>query len=126
MEHPDDYLLGRSDAELSRLRLQGESFAPASEAQFDRIGIKAGERVVDLGCGPGHVLGLLAKRVGATGAVVGVERDAHFVRVARSYAIDHALSHVEVQEGDVYDTGLPRASFDGSHMRLVGRFSESE
>jgi len=24
-----------------------------------------------------------------------------------------------VREGDAYDTGLPRASFDGAHMRLV-------
>ena len=29
------------------------------------------------------------------------------------------LTQVEVREGDAYDTGLPRASFDGAHMRLV-------
>jgi ubiquinone/menaquinone biosynthesis C-methylase UbiE len=28
-------------------------------------------------------------------------------------------SGVEVREGDAYETGLPRASFDGAHMRLV-------
>lgn len=29
------------------------------------------------------------------------------------------MSGAEVREGDAYDTGLPRASFDGAHMRLV-------
>src|SRR5262245_30366457 len=28
-------------------------------------------------------------------------------------------SQVVVREGDAYDTGLPRASFGGAHMRLV-------
>ncbi len=29
------------------------------------------------------------------------------------------LTQVEVREGDAYDTGLPRGSFDGGQMRLV-------
>ena len=33
--------------------------------------------------------------------------------------LDLGLTQVEVQEGDAYDTGLPRGSFDGAHMRLV-------
>jgi SAM-dependent methyltransferase len=115
----DHYLLGRSDAELARLKHQSEGLAPKSEAQFERIGIKPGERVVDLGCGPGNVLGLLAKRVGATGSVVGVERDANFANEARRRVAEQSLSQVDVREGDAYDTGLPRASFDGGHMRLV-------
>ena len=29
------------------------------------------------------------------------------------------MSHVEIRDGDAYNTGLPRASFDGAHMRLL-------
>jgi len=116
---PDQYLLGRGEGEEARLKRQIADLAPDSDAQFEKIGIKPGERVVDLGCGPGGVLHLLGKRVGPTGSVLGIERSSHFVSLARRFVADHALPQVEVREDDAYDTGLPRASFDGAHMRLV-------
>ena len=119
MTQPDHYLLGRGEAEEARLKRQIADLAPDSDAQLEKIGIKPGEHVVDLGCGPGGVLHLLGKRVGPTGSVLGIERSPHFVSLARRFVADHALSQVEVREGDAYDTGLPRASFDGAHMRLV-------
>ena len=119
MTQPDHYLLGRAEGEEARLKRQIADLAPDSDAQFEKIGIKPGERVIDLGCGPGGVLHLLGKRVGPTGSVVGIERSPHFVALARRFVADHALSQVEVREGDAYDTGLPRATFDGAHMRLV-------
>jgi SAM-dependent methyltransferase len=116
---PDNYLLGRGEAEEARLKRQIADLALDSDAQFEKIGIKPGERVVDFGCGPGGVLHLLGKRVGPTGSVVGVERSPRFVDQARRFITNHGLPQVEVREGDVYDTGLARASFDGGHMRLV-------
>lgn len=119
MAQPDYYLLGRDKAEEARLKRQMADLAPDSDAQFEKIGIRAGEHVVDLGCGPGGVLDLLGERVGPTGSVLGIERSPRFVTLARRFAADHALPQVEVRQGDAYDTGLPRASFDGAHMRLV-------
>ena len=119
MTQPDHYLLGRGEAEEARLKRQIADLAPDSDAQLEKIGIKPGERVVDLGCGPGGVLHLLAKRVGPTGAVLGIERSSHFANLARRFVAELALPQVEIREGNAYDTGLPRASFDGAHMRLV-------
>ncbi len=113
------YLLGCSEAEQARLDSQSAVLAPATQAQLDRLGIKPGERVIDLGCGPGYVLSLLAERVGPGGSVIGLERDAHFANLARRYVAERSLSQVEVIEGDAFDTGQPRASFDGAHMQLV-------
>jgi SAM-dependent methyltransferase len=115
----DVYLLGRSGDESERLKRQIADLAPDSDAHLGKIGIKAGERVVDIGCGPGGVLHLLGKRVGPGGSVLGIERNAHFVETARRFVADLGLKQVEVREGDAYDTGLPRKSFDGAHMRLV-------
>ena len=67
----------------------------------------------------GGVLHLLGKHVGPAGSVLGIDRSAYFVDQARRFAADLDLTQVEVREGDAYDTGLPRASFDGAHMRLV-------
>ncbi|MFE0013959.1 methyltransferase domain-containing protein [Mesorhizobium sp. NPDC059054] len=115
----DKYLLGRGPAEQARLKRQIANLAPDSDAHLERVGIKPGERVIDLGCGPGGVLHLLGKRVGVTGSVLGLERSPHFVDMARRFVADHALPQVEVREGNAYDTGLERGSFDGAHMRLV-------
>ena len=119
MTQPDVYLLGRNLAEGDRLKRQIADLAPDSDAQLEKIGIRAGERIVDFGCGPGGVLHLLARRVGPTGSVLGIDRSAHFVEAARRFVADLGLTQVEVREGDAYDTGLPRGSFDGGHMRLV-------
>jgi SAM-dependent methyltransferase len=115
----DIYLLGRGTAEEARLGRQIADLAPDSEAHLDRLGIRSGERVVDLGCGPGGVLHLLARRVGPAGSVLGIERSPHFVGLARRFADELGMTQIEVSEGDACDTGLPRASFDGAHMRLV-------
>jgi SAM-dependent methyltransferase len=115
----DAYLLGRGESEQTRLSRQISELAPDSDALLGEIGIRPGERVIDIGCGPGGVLELLARRVGPSGSVLGLERSPHFVEMARRFIDDKSLAQVEVREGDAYDTGLPRASFDGAHMRLV-------
>lgn len=119
MTDSDSYLLGRTEPEVERLTRQIMTLAPDSTAQLDRIGIEAGEHVLDLGCGPGGVLHLLAERVGKTGSVLGIDRGSQFVELARRFTTDRGLSQVEVREGDAYATGLPKRSFDGAHMRLL-------
>ncbi len=119
MTQPDIYLLGRGKHEEERLKRQIADLAPDSDQMLAKIGIKPGEKVVDIGCGPGGVLHLLGKHVGPAGSVLGIDRSAYFVDQARRFAADLGLTQVEVREGDAYDTGLPRASFDGAHMRLV-------
>ena len=119
MTEADNYLLGRADAEVARLTRQIVTLASDSETQLDRIGIERGENVVDLGCGPGGALHLLAERVGKTGSVLGIDRSDRFVELARGFVATQGLPQVEVREGDAYATGLPRASFDGVHMRLL-------
>ncbi len=42
-----------------------------------------------------------------------------FCRSGEAVPVDLGLTQVEVREGDAYNTGLPRGSFDGGHMRLV-------
>jgi SAM-dependent methyltransferase len=116
---PDNYLLGRGEAEEARLKRQIADLAPDSDTQFEKIGIKPGERVIDLGCGPGGTLYLLGKRVGPAGSVLGVERNPHFVDLARRFIANHGLPKVKLRQGDAYNTGSACGSFNGAHMRLV-------
>jgi ubiquinone/menaquinone biosynthesis C-methylase UbiE len=119
MTEPDQYLLGHRQAEQERLQQQAQQFAQESSWLFDQIGVAPGSRVVEIGCGPHGCLDLLSTRVGASGTVVGVERNTEAVALARKMVSERALANVEVLEGDARATGLPRVSFDLATMRFV-------
>jgi SAM-dependent methyltransferase len=119
MSDADPYLLGYRRAEQDRLERQAEELAADSSALFDRIGVGAGWRVVEIGCGPRGCLPLLAERVGAGGRVVGVERSAEQAETARRFAAANGLANVEVLDRDARDTGLAAGIFDLATARLV-------
>ena len=62
---------------------------------FDRLGIKAGDRVLQVGTGSGYFTAILAQLVGPSGRVLGLEVDASLAKAAeRNLA---AWPHVSVQ-----------------------------
>jgi ubiquinone/menaquinone biosynthesis C-methylase UbiE len=69
-----DYVLGHSAQELERLSTQARLYEPFTMQFFRDAGIKAGMRVLDVGCGSGDVSFLAARMVGPMGEVVGVDR----------------------------------------------------
>jgi SAM-dependent methyltransferase len=115
----DPYLLGHRRAEQERLERQAEELAPESEALFDGIGVGAGWRAVEIGCGPRGCLELLSKRVGAAGRVVGVELSTEQAQRARTLAVEHGWANVTVHAGDARRTGLDAGGFDLATARLV-------
>jgi ubiquinone/menaquinone biosynthesis C-methylase UbiE len=119
MSEPDQYVLGYRRAEQERLQQQAQLFAHESRWLFDQIGVSAGARVVEIGCGPHGCLDLLAERVGPLGHVVGVERSLEAVDLARQMIRDYALQNVEVLCRDARSTALPRSAFDLVTARLV-------
>ena len=119
MERTDQYLLGHSAAEQERLRQQPKQLEPEARWLLDQLGIQPGWRAIEIGCGPQGVLDLLAQRVGPEGTVLGLDTSGDAVRLARAFVAEHGLANVEVVQGDGKATGLPRASFDVAHARLV-------
>jgi ubiquinone/menaquinone biosynthesis C-methylase UbiE len=117
MAQVDQYLLG--ETEQQRLQQQAQMLAEESQWLFDQIGVFAGARVVEIGCGPQGTLDLLAERVGPKGTVTGVERSEEAVRLARGFVVDRNLANVEVIHGDGRATGLPRGASDFATARLV-------
>ncbi|MCT2587732.1 class I SAM-dependent methyltransferase [Actinophytocola gossypii] len=111
------YLLPRTSTEYRRLRTQARIWEPATTRLLDQVGVAPGARCLDVGCGPGEVMRLLAQRVGPSGSVTGVDLDgrigAEAVAVLRS-EVDAEVSFVE---GDVHALDLGR--FDVVYVRLV-------
>jgi ubiquinone/menaquinone biosynthesis C-methylase UbiE len=65
------------------------------DALFDRVGIREGARCVDVGCGGGHVSRELARRVGASGSVVGIDLDAALLELASAHVSAAGITNIE-------------------------------
>ena len=113
------YTWGSSPAEQRRLEQQLAVLRPHSTTLLDRVGVRPGWSTIDLGCGPGGILDLLAARVGPSGHVMGVDLDSGHAASARAFARDRSLANVQVVSADARRTGLPGAAFDLVHTRLV-------
>ena len=77
-----------------------------------------GQRLLDVGCGPGTVTIDLASRV-APGEVVGLDLSAVVVDMAREAADAAGAANVTFQAGDVYALPYEDSSFDVVHAHQV-------
>jgi len=89
------------DAEHERLIRQAALIAPNTERLFRQAGIGPGQRVLDVGSGVGDVSMLLARIVGPSGEVVGIERDASSIGRAEARAAAAGLLNVSFMPTDV-------------------------
>src|SRR5262245_43360364 len=112
-----DYVLGYTDSEQERLIRQAAKIAPITERFFREAGIGFGQRVLDLGSGMGDVAMLVARLVGPSGEVVGVERDTNSIARARAHAAAAGLRNVSFLNSDV-NNFVSSQPFDAA----VGRF----
>jgi arsenite methyltransferase len=74
----DSTQLARTYDRLSNSQFEG------GKRLVDRMGVKAGDRVLDVGCGTGRLARWLGDRVGPTGKVVGIDPLVERVTLARS------------------------------------------
>jgi SAM-dependent methyltransferase len=102
--------------ELTRrleLRAKSQDEIEARAAYLDLLGVKAGERVLDCGCGSGVVTRDIARRVGPAGRVVGIDPSPQFLVVARELAQAAGLGgQVEFREGSALHLPFPDGAFD--------------
>ena len=103
------YILGHSDHELERLAFQSEIIEPITKGLLDRAGVREGMKVLDIGCGPGDVSMLAARMVGPSGSVIGVDRSADALEIARKRASERGLLNVRFEQGDVASLVHPQA-----------------
>ena len=115
---PNDYALGHNHEELQRLIGQSRFLGELTEEVLRAAGIGPGMRVLDVGCGAGDVSFLAATLVGAGGSVVGVDRSAEAIALAKRRAADVGLANVSFVTQDLQDLAT-EARFDAIIGRLV-------
>jgi ubiquinone/menaquinone biosynthesis C-methylase UbiE len=105
----------REHAERLELRAGSEDEVAVRNEYIRMLGIAAGERVLEVGCGSGAVARELARRVAPRGRVVGLDASAALLEVARELANDAGLSSlIEFQTGDCRALPFADASFDAA------------
>jgi SAM-dependent methyltransferase len=112
-----DYALGYTNFEHERLIRQATRIAPYTERLFREAGLCTGQRVLDLGSGVGDVSMLLARIVGSSGEVVGIERDAYSIARAKARVETAGLRNISFTQADVNQIVTDQL-FDAA----VGRF----
>lgn len=86
------------------------SMRRSAEELIERVGVTAGMKVLDLGCGDGNTAIPSAKR-GAD--VLGVDIASNLVEAAKKRADEFGLSNIRFQEGDASDlSGIDDDTFD--------------
>jgi arsenite methyltransferase len=74
------------------------------------LGARAGDRVLDVGCGPGFYVTELLEVVGRDGLIAGLDGSADMLAVAAKRAEGH--DNVEFHKADATSLPVPDASFD--------------
>jgi len=114
-----DYTLAVSEAEIARYRLMAQHALAGESRQLDLAGIVDGAVVADVGCGPAAMSVEIAKIVGSSGRVIGVEREDEALAAARRVVAESGAGNVELRQGTATATGVDPGSVDVVMMRHV-------
>src|SRR5688572_11013066 len=115
----DEYILGTDREELERLRFQHQVWVKEAYALFEEAGLRAGQRVLDLGCGPGYTTFELAHVVGPRGRVIARDVSARFLAALERERARLGLPQVEPSLGPVEELALPDGALDAAYARWL-------
>jgi arsenite methyltransferase len=103
----------RELAALLELRARHPEQVAARAAYLDLVGVAAGSRVLEVGCGSGAVTRAAARLVGPTGRVVGVDPSPGLLTVAAELARQEGVAaQVELRVGQAQALPFPDQTFD--------------
>ncbi len=92
----------------------------AREAGLRKLGVRVGERVLEIGCGPGHDLVALAQSVGETGKVYGIDLSPRMLSIARTRVNDKGFAgRVDLRRGDAVRLPFETDFFDALFMSFT-------
>jgi len=114
------YIHGTSPEEQRRLSILNGFI---NDGSLRELGLRGGERILDVGCGLAQLTRAMAHAAGPEGRVVGVEKDPDQLAEAKRQAAEKNEGQlVELREGDAYTLPLSEqewGTFDVAHTRFV-------
>lgn len=122
------YVLGSHSAERTRLERQHATWRNEMLHSWDRAGFGPGQRLLDLGCGPGFASRELAQRVGTAGQVLAIDSAPTYLKHLEQQLQQAPMPQLRTLHHDLANTrgvppaGLERSSWDGAWCRWVAMF----
>jgi SAM-dependent methyltransferase len=107
-----------ADAWVDEQEHMDVQLAPFASAVYAAAGTRGGDRVLDVGCGCGVTTLELARTVGPSGSVVGVDISGPMIVRGRERAAAVGLENARFVVADAQTAPLPKPLFD----RVVSRF----
>jgi ubiquinone/menaquinone biosynthesis C-methylase UbiE len=112
------YVLGTSDNELERLRIQSALFEKQTIETLNLAGIQRGMSCLDVGCGQGHTSLLISQLVGRSGKVVGMDINEDNIKTCNT-KVGHNNKKLKFIVGDICKSMLDESSFDLVYSRFL-------
>ena len=116
-EQKSTYLLAGQAPELERLQLQSRVWEPAGEELLNSLPARL-DRALEVGCGAMGWLRILSRWVNPGGSVVGTDIDDRMLAAAQSLVSAEGLTNISLVRDNLFESQLPRASFDLVHARF--------
>ncbi|MBL8889341.1 MAG: methyltransferase domain-containing protein [Planctomycetaceae bacterium] len=117
MPDESEYVLGTGADELERLAFQHRLWCDAAHQAWRIAKLRMGQRVLDVGCGPGFASFDLAQLVTRRGCVVGVDESHRFIAYLNEQATARHLPQLSGRVGDVH--ALPNLLADQQPFDLA-------
>ncbi len=119
MSDEQEYVLGTDEDELRRLGFQHQVWAEPTARLWEAARFAPGQRLLDLGCGPGYATADLAQLVGEHGGVVAVDVSRRFLASLEQLIAARRLHNVRWLEQDATRLDLPAGTLHGAFARWV-------
>ena len=110
--------IGKGGEELRRLQLQASAAIDLEISMLTNKGLKKGDKILDLACGPGVITRQLAKN-DPTASITGMDLNLELLEIARSEAKKNNINSIDFIHGDVYEPPLQDSQFDFIYARLL-------
>lgn len=110
----------QSYVDRNYLERAGQLLAPIKLRSHELMSIQTGQRLLDLGCGPGIDTVILGQQVGPTGSVVGIDMDPEMVEAADTAArLAEVGSWVSHRVDDAERPSLGPGQFDAARSERL-------
>ena len=120
-----DFWSGKGgDIWVERQNAMDTMLSPLGEAALNKLNFNGEENVLDIGCGCGHTTLNIAKRIGPSGSVTGLDISEPMLKRAKESAVEMSITNTSFKCVDVQTEDLGDQIYSAAFSRFGVMFFE--